>query len=271
MLTLQDTEFRTLVKYIRENFGINLTQKRNLIEGRLGNHLQDNGFADYTSYLDHVLSDKSGNELMNLLNRLTTNHTFFMREAAHFDFIRQHALPEFEKTLPGKEIRSWSAGCSSGEEPYTLAMLLHDYFGMAKNRWDTKILATDISQKVLEQARQGRYAASIAENLPAGWAKRYFQPAPGGELIVNDRIKSEIVFRSLNLIQETFPLKSKFHIIFCRNVMIYFEKETKIKLVKKFYDMTEPGGYLFIGHAESIGRDETDYTYIQPAVFQKKA
>ena len=270
MLTMQDHEFRTLVHYMRENFGINLSQKRNLIEGRLGNHLQDSGYQDYQSYLDHVFKDSTGCELANLVNRLTTNHTFFMREATHFDFLRQQVLPEYERSLKSKEIRTWSAGCSSGEEPYTLAMLMHDHFGSAKAGWDTKILATDISAKVLDQARQGRYAATVAESLPAGWVNRYFQRSAAGDLEVTAKIKNEIVYRSLNLIQESFPLKKKFHIIFCRNVMIYFDKETKIELVRKFYELTEPGGYLFIGHAESIGRDETDFSYVQPAVYQKR-
>lgn len=273
MLSLQDNEFTTLVGYMRENFGINLSQKRNLIEGRLGNHVQDAGFATYQSYLEHVFRDPTGQELSNLVNRLTTNHTFFMRETAHFDFLSGRVLPELEKTLShnGHEIRTWSAGCSSGEEPYTLAMLMHDHFGNNKAQWDTRILATDISAKALDTARRGRYATTIADTLPDTWPRKYFQRTAIGELEVNERIKSDIVYRSLNLMQEKFPFKKKFHIIFCRNVMIYFEKETKIELVRKFYELTEPGGYLFIGHAESLGREETDYTYIQPAVYRKKA
>ena len=269
MLTIQDSEFHTLVRYMKDNFGINLSAKRNLIEGRLGNHLVESGYADYRTYLDCVLADPNGHELMNLVNRLTTNHTFFMREAAHFDFLRNTVLPEMEKVLVKKEIRTWSAGCSSGEEPYTLAMLMHDHFGTAKSAWDTRILATDISARALEKARAGRYPAATADALPAAWTGRYFRRA-GDELQVADKIRDEVVFRSLNLMQETFPFKQKFHIIFCRNVMIYFDRETKLDLVRRFYDMTEPGGWLFIGHAESIARDETRYTYVQPAVYRKK-
>ncbi len=271
MLILQEREFETLVQYMRDNFGINLSQKRNLIEGRLSNHLKENGYTDYQEYLKQVFSDVSGYELANLVNRLTTNHTFFMREATHFDFLQSTVLPALEKSLTKKEIKVWSAGCSSGEEPYTLAMLMHDHFTYNKSEWDTRILATDISAKVLDQARKGLYSATSVESLPKPWLTKYFQRSGTAHWEVTDKIKQEVVYRSLNLIQDSYPLKSKFHIIFCRNVMIYFDKQTKIELIKRFYDLTEPGGYLFIGHAESIGRDETAYNYVQPAVYQKKA
>lgn len=268
MLLIEDQEFQTLVAYMRKNFGINLSQKRNLIEGRLGNHLQDSGFTSYKAYLDHVFNDHSELELSNLVNRLTTNHTFFMREANHFDYLKATVLPEMEQRLAKREIRIWSAGCSSGEEPYTLTMLMHEYFKHQKASWDTRILATDISAKVLSQARQGRYPSSSTDTLPEGWLNRYFVRA-GDQWQINDKIKNEVVFRSLNLIQNSYPFKQKFHVIFCRNVMIYFEKATKVELVKRLYDLTEPGGYLFIGHAESIAREDTQYQYVQPAVYRK--
>lgn len=148
-------------------------------------------------------------------------------------------------------------------------MLMHEYFKQQKGRWDTQILATDISAKALSQARIGCYPSTSTDTLPAGWLNRYFVRA-GDQWQINDQIKNEVVFRSLNLIQASYPFKKKFHIIFCRNVMIYFEKETKVELVRRLYDLTEPGGYLFIGHAESIAREDTEFQYIQPAVYQKR-
>ncbi len=269
MISISDKDFETLVGYMHQTFGINLQKKRNLIEGRLGGHVAEQGFADYGAYISHVLSDTSGQRLTELVNRLTTNHTFFLREAAHFDLLKRQILPQLVRSAKNKEIRTWSAGCSSGEEPYTLAMVLHDYFGTQKALWDTRILATDISRKVLDKARQGRYPAQAREMLPESWQQRYIRDLGTGEIELVPKIREDVVFRSLNLIQDRYPLKGRFHLIFCRNVMIYFDKPTKRELVHRLYNLTEPGGYLMIGHAESIGREDTDYCYVQPAVYQK--
>lgn len=269
MLVLQDHEFQMLVHYIRDNFGINLDQKKILVEGRLSLHIHEAGFESYRDYFEHVFSDKSGAQVSNLITRLTTNHTFFMREEVHFQFLKQRILPEIGRNSAERDIRIWSAGCSSGEEPYTIAMTLYDHLGFNKDQWDKRILATDISTKALEQARQGKYAASALEKLPPHWLSRYFRRASDGEYAVADELRDEVIFRSLNLIQDVFPFKKKFHVIFCRNVMIYFDKKTRNELIQRFYDATEPGGYLFIGHTESIDRDETPYTYLQPAIYQK--
>jgi chemotaxis protein methyltransferase CheR len=269
VLVLQDYEFQMLVHYIRDNFGINLDQKKVLVEGRLSLHIHEAGFGSYSEYLEHVFSDKSGAEVSNLITRLTTNHTFFMREEMHFQFLRQRILPEISRNSTERDIRIWSAGCSSGEEPYTIAMTLYDHLGFNRDLWDKKILATDISTKALEQARQGKYMATALEKLPPHWLSRYFRRVSDSEYAVADDLRGEVIFRSLNLIQDTFPFKKKFHVIFCRNVMIYFDKKTRNELIQRFYDVTEPGGYLFIGHTESIDRDDTPYGYLQPAIYQK--
>lgn len=269
MLAINNKEFKALTEYIQLHYGVNLSRKRHLIEGRLANLLIDREFTSFAEYLDHVFHDHSKLELTDLINRLTTNHTFFMREANHFDYFRDRVLPLLKNTVAKKDLRVWSAGCSSGQEPYTLAMIMTDFFGAEKSLWDTKVLATDISVKALEIAERGVYSAEGVQDLPAIWKLNYFQKMDQQHFQVVNTLKAEVVYRVFNLMDEVFPFKRKFHVIFCRNVMIYFDHKTKLQLINKFYDQMEPGGYLFIGHTESLSRDETPYRYVMPAVYQK--
>ncbi len=269
MINLKDSEFRKLTSYMKANYGINLTEKRLLIEGRLSNMITDKGFSNFSDYLEFVFKGTSENEISDLINKLTTNHTFFMREADHFEYFRDTVLPYLEVSSKTKDLRIWSAGCSSGEEPYTLAMIIADYFGEHKFMWNTRILATDISQKVLEAAERGVYSAEAVNTVPKYWGLRYFNKIEDKNYQISEEIRKEIIYRNFNLMTEIFPFKKKFHVIFCRNVMIYFEPKTKMELINKFYDMTESGGYLFIGHSESVNKDETKYKYIMPAVYRK--
>lgn len=270
MLTIKESEFKELTEYIQSNYGINLTKKKNLIEGRLSNIIIEKGFNNFGKYLDHVLSDRTGNEATILINKLTTNHTFFMREWNHFEYYREHVLPSIISDIKDRDLRIWSAGCSSGEEPYTLAMINQDFFEHDKALWDSKILATDISVKALSTAERGIYPSESLSNMPNAWKLAYFNKTNDGNYGISDSVKKEVVFRVFNLMDDIFPFKRKFHVIFCRNVMIYFDNETKMELVNKFYEHTEPGGYLFIGHSESIGRDYKGYRYIMPAVYKKE-
>jgi len=269
MINLKDSEFRELTEYMKANYGINLTHKKILIEGRLSNMITEKGFSNFSDYLKFVFKDPSGDEISLLINKLTTNHTYFMREADHFDYFKDIVLPYLDATSKTKDLRIWSAGCSSGEEPYTLAMIIADYFGALKSRWNTKILATDISEKVLDTAKKGIYSEEAVNTIPKCWALNYFNKIENENYKLSEEIRNEIIYRDFNLMTEIFPFKKKFHVIFCRNVMIYFEPKTKIELINKFYDMTEPGGYLFIGHSESINKDETKYKYIKPAIYRK--
>ena len=269
MINLKDIEFRELTRFMKANYGINLIEKKILIEGRLSNLITEKGFNNFSDYLKFVFKDSSGNEVSTLINKLTTNHTFFMREAEHFDYFRDTVLPYLEANTKIKDLRIWSAGCSSGEEPYTLAMILADYFGTEKSKWNTKILATDISEKVLETARNGVYSVEAVSTMPKIWGLKYFNKIENESYQINEEIRNEIIYRNFNLMTEIFPFKKKFHVIFCRNVMIYFEPKTKMELINRFYDITEPGGYLFIGHSESVNKNETKYNYIMPAVYRK--
>lgn len=203
------------------------------------------------------------------IERITTNHTFFMREVDHFNFFREKVLPYLCKVVRNKDLRIWSAGCSSGEEPYTLAMIIDEYFGNQKIWWDSQILATDISNKVLNKAVQGVYSNAALESLPSLWKLNYLNKIDKDKYEFKDNIKKEVIFRKFNLMEERFPFKNKFHVIFCRNVMIYFDEQTKIDLINKFYDSLELGGYLFIGHSESFARNETKFQYIAPAIYRK--
>jgi len=269
MLKINDQEFDLLTHYMQKHYGINLSKKRVLVEGRLGPYINERGFNNYSDYLKEVFSDHSGKELSALLDRLTTNHTFFYRESAHFDFLRQIALPELEASVFSDDLRIWSAGCATGEEPYTLSMLLHEYFGYRKNVWKTSILATDISQRALERAKLGIYPAESIKHLPPDWQKKYFRSLDHTQVQVVDSVKKDVVFRNLNLMQEIFPFRSRFHIVFCRNVMIYFDRQAKRTLLKRLYDLTEKGGYLIIGHAESIVSEQTEFQYIRPSVYRR--
>lgn len=270
MLTITDKEFKELATYIRMNYGINLKEeKKALVIGRLHNVLTQNNINDFTEYYNRILSDTSGNIVVNLIDKITTNHTFFMREADHFHFLKNNVLPYLISTVRKNDIRIWSAGCSTGEEPYTLAMIIDEFFGKDKMWWDTKILATDISSKVLNKALEGIYCQEKISGLAPNWKLNYFDKKDNKKYEVCNKIKNEVIFRRFNLMDRSFPFKQKFHVIFCRNVMIYFDTETKQKLVSKFYDITEDGGYLFIGHSESFNRDETKYQYVMPSVYRK--
>lgn len=269
MLKLTDQEFRDLTTFVHKNYGIDLSKKRILIEGRMSNMLADHGITTFRQYMDILFADKTGHEITQLLNKLTTNYTYFRRETEHFDFLLSTVLPYFEQTRTNRVLYLWSAGCSSGQEPYTLAMHLHDYFGSRKSSWDTTILASDISENAMSKAKQAIYTAEEIKDVLPGWRSKYFVDLHNGTYQVNETIRKEVVFRKINLM-EPFQFKHPFDLILCRNVMIYFDSPTKDRLVNKFYDWTSDTGYLFIGHSESINRDTTRYAYIQPAIYQRR-
>ncbi len=269
LIKLSDQEFLTLTEYLKRDYGINLTKKRTLIEGRMNQYLSKNGYHSYSAYFKVLFQDTSGTEITNVINALTTNYSYFMREWAHFDFYRQDILPRLKENVRDHDIRVWSAGCSTGQEPYTLAMLNDEFFGAEGPTWDKRILATDISQKVLDAAQQGIYSAEDAGNIPGHWRIRYFEPKADGRLMVKTELRKEVIFRKFNLMEQTFPFKKKFHVIFCRNVMIYFDAKTKAELVTRFCDSLCDGGYLIVGHSESVDRALTGLHYVMPSVYRK--
>ena len=268
---ITDNEFLKLSQYIRDNIGIDLSEKKkNLLSSRLGMVIETGKFGSFSAYYDYVVSDKTGKAINQLIDKITTNHTYFYREKQHYEYLTSDVLPYLVNTNKDhRDLRIWSAGCSSGEEPYTIAMVLADFLGNRKTLWDSKILATDISNKVLTKAKEGIYTEENLKNNPPLWNYKYFKPQEDEKFVISDPIKKEVIFRRLNLLSP-FNFKKKFHIIFCRNVMIYFDAPTRNNLVKKFYDILEPGGYFFISHSESIDRNITGFKYVKPSIYRKE-
>ena len=268
LIHMTDQEFEQIVSFVYQKFGIDLHKKRHLLEGRLSYTLKLKGMTSFSEYIKLILREDAEEERQVFLNKITTNHSYFARENEHFDFLREEALPQLTATR-NHDLRIWSAGCSAGQEAYNTAMVIDQYFGSQKGKWDTTILATDISSKVLTQAKQGIYPAEHLQNLPAAWKNQYFNKLSDGSYQVVEKIRKEVVYRMFNLMDE-FEYKKPFDIIFCRNVMIYFDAETTRRLIEKFYQATADGGYLFIGHSESLAKGSpTSYTYLKPSIYQK--
>jgi len=267
---MTDSEYKKLVNLIQSYSGIFLKDtKQTLLTTRLTGVLAQSGYKSFTEYYNDLVADKTGAAIAMLVDKITTNHTFFMREAAHFDYLRNTVLPYLEKNVPSRDLRIWCAACSTGEEAYTLAIILEEYFKLNKTFWDCKVLATDLSARVLKEAERGVYARDRIDPMPAAWKQNYFVQRNDGQVEIASKIKNEVIFRRFNLVESVYPFKKKFHCIFCRNVMIYFDNDTKDAIINKFYDITEPGGYLFIGHSEALDRDKTKYKYVMPAVYRK--
>lgn len=270
MLTINDKDFQRLVRFVKQYYGIDLSKKKQLIMGRLSNTILSMGFSSFEAYVDHLIRNRKPEDLEIMLNRLTTNYTYFMREEAHFQFFTDTILPYLIRTKKDRVLSIWSAGCSSGEEPYTISMLLKEYLGSKASMWDTRVLATDISQNALHAASNAVYDENSLRNLSASWKSKYFRPAGSpGLYTVSPDIKSNVIFRTFNLM-DPIRFRLKFDVIFCRNVMIYFDQATKDSLVNRFYDATNPGGYLLIGHSESLNKENTPYKYLKPATYRKE-
>jgi chemotaxis protein methyltransferase CheR len=274
LLPISDEEFADLRGLVYEKFGINLTeQKRSLVVGRLQKLMRQKGFSNYRQYLDYVRADQSAAALSELINRISTNHTYFFRESSHFEFLQRTVLPDAVSRLSrrnSRDLRIWCAGCSTGEEAYTIVMTLMEFFGGEYGLWDAGLLATDISAKALNTAASGLYSEERTSGVPPKLRMKYFVKRGNGMYSVSDRLKAEITFRRFNLMNQRFPFRQPFDVIFCRNVMIYFDRPTRDALVQRFYQTLTPGGYFFIGHSESLRRESSPYRYILPAVYQKK-
>lgn len=271
---ISEQEFKSVRDLVYKHFGISLSeQKRALVVGRLMSAIRNRGLSSFSEYLKWVEQDKTLHGLSELVDRISTNHTAFFRENAHFDFLMKTALPEIFsslKTKNDKDFRLWCAASSSGEEPYTLQMCLMEYLKDDYRNWSAGLLATDISDRVLSIAKRGVYPAERVKDVPAPLLKSYFRQLPSGDFEVIEAMRKEVLYRRFNLMTEKFPFVKPFHIVFCRNVMIYFDTPTREKLVQRIFDCTIPGGYLFIGHSESLGSIKTEYKYVMPALYRKE-
>ncbi len=267
---MTDEEFIRIKTYLKMKYGIDMKGKKAIVEGRLDNYLRINGWTSYSQFMNDVESDKTGKLEKQLVNSLSTNHTYFMREAEHFEFLRREILPYLRrKESRIKDLRVWCAASSSGEEAYTLAMIMLDFFGLEHNNWNTQILATDVSTDALRIAVNGVYTSEQIEPIPDNWKRRFFRRVDEtDDYIVSDELKNEVLFRKFNLMED-FPFRRKMHVIFLRNVMIYFDEPTKNKLLHKIYDCLEPGGYLFLGRTETLNRQDIPFNLVMPSVFRK--
>lgn len=266
-LSISDADFRRLTGFIQETYGINLTQKRQLITSRLSSSVIKMGYEDFGPFIERLLTQRRPDDIELVLNKLTTNYTFFMREQEHFVFFQKEILPDLVRRHQRDKVLSiWSAGCATGEEPYTISMYLKDFLGPEARAWDTRVLATDISQRVLDTAQKGIY--ELPDSVPAEWKRKYFLPeGETGRYRVSPVIRDNVIFRTFNLM-DPIRFRLKFDVIFCRNVMIYFDQKTKEALARRFFEATVPGGYLLIGHSETLDRS-SGYHFLSPAIFQK--
>lgn len=265
--TISDGDFHRLVNFVRTSYGIDLHQKRQLITSRLGTTVKKKGFLDFKGYVDYLLKQGTGDDINELLSKLTTNYTYFMRETEAFDFFRNTILPDIiKKHQHDHSLAIWSAGCASGEEPYNISMYIMDYLGAQASSWDTRLLATDLSMDALAKAKRAVY--ELPDSIPERWRREYFVPQGNGQFTVAPKIRNNVIFRQFNLM-EPIRFRQKFDVIFCRNVMIYFDQPTKKALVERFYDATLPGGYLLISLSENLPPD-TPYKRVATSIFQKR-
>jgi chemotaxis protein methyltransferase CheR len=270
-LKLTSKQFAKITRLVYEISGIDLHEgKEELVKARLLKRLKHLKIADFEHYLKYVANDKRGAEIRTMVDVLTTNKTHFYRESEHLDFMRDVILPG----LPKGPVRIWSAGCSSGEEPYSIAIVLQETL-LKTAKYDVKILATDISDRMMEKARQGIYEEETLKTLPRQLTLKYFRRVDfktghdhGRRYRIIPELQSMVSFAKLNLMDE-WPMQGLFDAIFCRNVMIYFDKPTQEKLVSRFWSYLREGGYLMVGHSESLTFLSHNYRYLKPAVYQK--
>lgn len=271
--TLSLTDFKRLASYIEKNVGIKMPEQKILMmQARLASRLNALNMTSFSDYVDYVLSGQHSEEVLHMIDVMTTNLTHFFREPTHFEFLSQHVLPEFLSNNR-KSIKLWSAGCSSGQEPYTLAIVIKEF--LRKNKvqmFDFSILASDISTRVLDKAEKAVYPAENISKVPLGIKKNYFLKSKNSEkplVRIKPEIRRIVSFKRINFIDADYGLNETFQIIFCRNVLIYFDKDVQKKVLQKFMEFLEPGGYLFLGHSETIMNMDLPLKTVSPTVFQK--
>ena len=271
---MRDSEFEFIRSLVYERSRINLgPDKRELVSARLGKRLRATNAPDLGAYCRLLQAPGAEEELGNLIDVISTNHTFFFRENAHFDFLREKAVPEMAaraRTENWARLNIWSAACSSGEEPYSIAMTLA---GCAGN-WPWQIEATDISHRILAKAEAGIYKEETVSRLPPDLVRTHFQRGFGpqdGNHRIKAPLRERVTFRQLNLLEGEPPFREPFQVIFCRNVMIYFDRPTQEQLVERLARRLVPGGYLFVGHSESLTHITHRLRMLRPAIYQKPA
>ena len=267
---LTEAEFSRFRGLVREQTGIHLSDhKQNLLVSRLARRVQDLGLSTFASYYEYVTGDASGNELKTFINRITTNKTSFFREPHHFDFLREHVIPETQRrSTGGQPIRT--AGCSSGEEPYSIGITLRDASGTHPG-WDSRILASDIDTEMLAQAQAGTYPLESLEPVPLDRRRAHFLRGYGsfeGLAQVRPELRKMVEFRRINFNDADWRVNLRFDAIFCRNVIIYFDRALQQRIITRLAEHLKPGGYFFSGHSENLNWLGGGFKTIHPTIYQ---
>ena len=273
LVSLGDKDFHRLSTFIISNYGIKLPpSKKTLVQCRLQKRLKAYNMISFGDYIDFVFSSAGREEeLSNMINEISTNKTDFFREPIHFDFLSRTGLKEYLSKTGKRKISVWSAGCSSGEEPYTIAVILKEYARLEHNI-DFTITATDISTKVLQEGMQGIYHEKKISEIPYSIKKEYFQKGKNSynqQVRVNADIRKMVNFQHFNLLSSDYTHFGMFDIIFCRNVLIYFERAIQYRIISKLCNQLNSGGYLFLGHSDTTMGFTLPIKTIQPSIFNK--
>jgi chemotaxis protein methyltransferase CheR len=266
-IKLKNVQFEKISQLVYRSVGINLHPgKQELVKARLTKRLRALGLKSLDEYMDYLEHDLPEGEVVAMIEAMTTNKTSFFREPQHFDYLCRKIVPG----LRDRKIRIWSGGCSSGEEPYSAAILLNEAIEDLA-LWDLRILATDLSSLMLSHARKGIYNTNHLRDVSPLLISKYFaciETKPVRRYQVVERLRRQVHFARLNLMGE-WPMRGSFDVIFCRNVMIYFDKPTQEQLVNRFWNLLKPGGHLFVGHSESLAGSQHQFHYVQPAIYVK--
>jgi chemotaxis protein methyltransferase CheR len=265
---LDDDTFHAIARYIYDHARIQIGEnKRELVRARLGKTIRSRGFSGYREYYQWMIQDKTGEAAREVMNAIATNLTSFFRENKHFEYM----VDEFLPTLTSGRLRGWSAGCSTGQEVYTIAMILQENLPSI-TQWDIKLLATDIDTDVVAAGARGFYPEALAKEIPAHLAAKYFDKAMDEKgrrgIQAKSILRNMTTFRHLNLFSQ-WPFRNSFDFIYCRNVMIYFDRPTQEQLVGRYYEVLRKGGLLFIGHSESLNGINHKFDYVIPTVYRK--
>ncbi len=272
---MSDRTFRQLGDFIQSHTGIKMPPvKKVMVQARLMKRMRALNLPDYETYRDYVFASENENELIHMLDVITTNKTEFFREPAHFDHLVKHALPDLISRFGAgtqRPLQIWSAGCSTGEEPYTLSMVLSEFQDNTED-FQYRILASDLSTHVLQKARDAIYTEEKAQSIPAALRKKYLlrsKDRNSGLVRIAPAYRKNIRFMRLNFMDDHYPIQVKMDIIFCRNVIIYFERDTQEKLLNKFSKHLRKGGYLYMGHSETLNGLNVPYISVAPTVYRK--
>ncbi len=267
---LSDEDFDFVCKYVYTKSGIVLSDsKREMVYRRFTRIIRDRHLASFSDYCKLLKSDSEDEERY-FINALTTNLTSFFREEHHFDYLTEHEIPRLMKQRTNR-LRIWCSASSTGEEPYSIAMTIKESMQPLLSSWDVKILATDIDSNVLDTGKQGIYEYKGVEDIPERMVKKYFSRGTGvnnSKVKVASSLQELITFKELNLMNE-WPMKGPFDVIFCRNVLIYFDKKTQLELFKKFHKLLAPNGLLILGHSENLGTFQKHFENVGRTIFRK--